>query len=91
MHGWTPRPQRHVNNHPPASHTTQQCKGRIVTVSSVAGVSCGYPLSSPYAASKHAVEVFTSSLRQELRPWGIKVRPYPLGVLGWIEEHQPVD
>lgn len=51
----------------------KRCKGRIVTVSSIAGVSCGYPLSAPYSASKHAVELFTSSLRQELRPWGIKV------------------
>eukprot|EP00624_Nannochloropsis_granulata_P001371 evm.model.NODE_16645_length_15759_cov_30.505997.5 len=48
-------------------------KGRIVVVSSIAGVSCGYPLSTPYSASKHAVELFTSALRQEMRPWGIKV------------------
>ena len=52
----------------------KQSKGRIVNISSVAGVSCGYPLSSAYAASKHAVELFTSSLRQEMKPWGIKVR-----------------
>jgi len=51
----------------------KRSKGRIVVVSSIAGVSCGYPLSAPYSASKHAVELFTSSLRQELRPWGIKV------------------
>lgn len=51
----------------------KRCKGRIVVVSSVAGVSCGYPLSAPYSASKHAVELFASSLRQELRAWGIKV------------------
>ena len=51
----------------------KRATGRIVNVSSIAGVSCGYPLSSAYAASKHAVEVFTSTLRQELRPWGIKV------------------
>jgi retinol dehydrogenase-16 len=51
----------------------KRSKGRIVVVSSIAGVSCGYPLSAPYSASKQAVELFTSSLRQELRPWGIKV------------------
>jgi retinol dehydrogenase 16 len=51
----------------------KRTKGRIINVSSVAGVACGYPLSSAYASSKHAVELFTSSLRQEMKPWGIKV------------------
>lgn len=49
-------------------------KGRIINISSVAGVSSGYHLSSAYAGSKHAVESFTSALRQEMKPWGVKVR-----------------
>jgi hypothetical protein len=49
-------------------------KGRIINMSSAAGVACGYPITCAYSASKHAVELFTSSLRQEMKPWGIKVR-----------------
>lgn len=45
---------------------------RIINISSVAGKS-GLPMFGAYAASKHAVEGFASSLRQELRPWGIHV------------------
>lgn len=33
----------------------------------------GGPFMSAYAASKHAVEALTSSLRVELRGWGIQV------------------
>jgi NAD(P)-dependent dehydrogenase (short-subunit alcohol dehydrogenase family) len=47
-------------------------KGRIVMVSSVAGKS-GNPLSSAYAASKHAVEGLSESLRRELMLFGIDV------------------
>jgi NAD(P)-dependent dehydrogenase (short-subunit alcohol dehydrogenase family) len=47
-------------------------KGRIVMVSSVAGKS-GNPLSSPYAASKHAIEGLSESLRRELMLFGIDV------------------
>jgi NAD(P)-dependent dehydrogenase (short-subunit alcohol dehydrogenase family) len=43
-------------------------------MSSAAGVACGYPVTCAYSASKHAMEVFTSALRQELRVWGITVR-----------------
>jgi NAD(P)-dependent dehydrogenase (short-subunit alcohol dehydrogenase family) len=47
-------------------------KGRIVMVSSVAGKS-GNPLSSAYAASKHAIEGLSESLRRELMLFGIDV------------------
>lgn len=47
-------------------------RGRIVTVTSIAGKHAP-PFYGPYAASKHALEAFGDSLRLELRPWGIKV------------------
>jgi NAD(P)-dependent dehydrogenase (short-subunit alcohol dehydrogenase family) len=47
-------------------------KGRIVMISSVAGKS-GNPLGSAYAASKHAVEGLSESLRRELMLFGIDV------------------
>jgi NAD(P)-dependent dehydrogenase (short-subunit alcohol dehydrogenase family) len=47
-------------------------KGRIVMISSVAGKS-GSPLSSAYAASKHALEGLSESLRRELLLFGIDV------------------
>src|SRR5271154_6852349 len=47
-------------------------KGRIVMISSVAGKS-GSPLSSAYAASKHAIEGLSESLRRELMLFGIDV------------------
>jgi NAD(P)-dependent dehydrogenase (short-subunit alcohol dehydrogenase family) len=47
-------------------------KGRIVMVSSVAGKT-GNPLSSPYCASKHAIEGLSESLRRELMLFGIDV------------------
>lgn len=78
-----------INNHQPSQHTPnllttsptnhpniKQSKGRIVNMSSAAGVACGYPVTCAYSSSKHAMEVFTSALRQELRVWGITVRTY---------------
>ena len=47
-------------------------KGRIVMISSVAGKN-GNPMSSPYSASKHALEGFSESLRRELMLFGIDV------------------
>src|SRR5246127_3896536 len=47
-------------------------KGRIVMVSSVAGKS-GNPLTSAYAASKHAIEGLSESLRREMMLFGIDV------------------
>ncbi|GAB5030401.1 retinol retinaldehyde reductase [Nannochloropsis oceanica] len=51
----------------------KKSKGRVIMMSSAAGVACGYPVTSAYSASKRAVEIFSSALRQELRPWGITV------------------
>ena len=47
-------------------------KGRIVMISSVAGKS-GNPLASAYAASKHAIEGISESLRREMMLFGIDV------------------
>jgi NAD(P)-dependent dehydrogenase (short-subunit alcohol dehydrogenase family) len=47
-------------------------KGRIVIVSSVAGVRAG-GISGPYAMSKHALQAMGSSLRGELAPLGVDV------------------
>jgi len=46
--------------------------GNIINVSSVAGI-IGFPGSGYYAASKHAVEGWSDSLRAELEPLGIGV------------------
>lgn len=47
-------------------------KGRIVMISSVAGKG-GNPLTAPYAASKHAIEGLSESLRREMMLFGIDV------------------
>jgi hypothetical protein len=47
-------------------------KGRIVMISSVAG-KAGNPLASAYAASKHAIEGLSESLRREMMLFGIDV------------------
>src|SRR3981189_1457068 len=47
-------------------------KGRIVTISSVAGKN-GNPLMSAYSASKHAIEGLSESLRREMMLFGIDV------------------
>lgn len=47
-------------------------QGRIVNISSISGL-IAMPGVSVYAASKHAVEAVTDSLRLELSPFGIKV------------------
>jgi NAD(P)-dependent dehydrogenase (short-subunit alcohol dehydrogenase family) len=46
--------------------------GRIVNISSVSGKN-GYPFLGAYAASKHALEGFSESLRRELMLYGIDV------------------
>lgn len=46
--------------------------GRIVNIGSIAG-KMATPFLGPYSASKHAMEALSDSLRQELRPWGIRV------------------
>ena len=47
-------------------------RGRIVNMGSIAG-RVASPYLGPYAASKHALEAITDSLRVELRRWGISV------------------
>ena len=51
----------------------KQAKGRIVNVTSFVGLFHGAPCMSAYCASKHASEAFTTSLRLEMKGWGIKV------------------
>jgi NAD(P)-dependent dehydrogenase (short-subunit alcohol dehydrogenase family) len=46
--------------------------GRIINISSIEG-KVASPFISTYAATKHAIEGFTSALRRELRLFGIKV------------------
>lgn len=46
--------------------------GRIIIVSSIAGVSSG-ALSGPYAMTKHSLEAMTRSLRVEMEAYGIEV------------------
>jgi len=50
----------------------KQRSGTIINLSSISGL-IGFPGLAPYAASKHAVEGFSESLRLELLPWGIDV------------------
>jgi NAD(P)-dependent dehydrogenase (short-subunit alcohol dehydrogenase family) len=50
----------------------QQKSGTIINMSSISG-RIGFPGLSPYAASKHALEGWSESLRLELRPFGIQV------------------
>lgn len=47
-------------------------RGRIINVSSLSG-RVAFPLLSAYAASKHAVEGFSESLRWEVEPFGVSV------------------
>jgi NAD(P)-dependent dehydrogenase (short-subunit alcohol dehydrogenase family) len=46
--------------------------GRIVFVSSIGGL-MALPFGGPYHASKFGLEAISDTLRQELRPWGIRV------------------
>jgi NAD(P)-dependent dehydrogenase (short-subunit alcohol dehydrogenase family) len=46
--------------------------GKIINMSSISG-KFGFPGLSAYAASKHALEGFSESLRLELKPFGIEV------------------
>jgi len=58
----------------------RRARGRIVFMGSVAGRSA-LPMMGPYAASKHALEALTDSLRVELHPWGIHVAIVEPGVI----------
>ena len=50
----------------------RRARGRVVFVGSIAGRSA-LPFLAAYAASKHALEAISDSLRMELSPWGIHV------------------
>ncbi|MGH6738124.1 MAG: SDR family oxidoreductase, partial [Bradyrhizobium sp.] len=68
-------------------------KGRIVMISSVAGRN-GNPLTPAYAASKHAIEGLSESLRRELMLFGIDViivAPGPVKTPIWGKGQQDVD
>ncbi|MDO9060359.1 MAG: SDR family oxidoreductase [Bradyrhizobium sp.] len=65
-------------------------KGRIVMISSVSG-KVGAPLTAPYAASKHAIEGLSESLRRELMLFGIDViivAPGPVQTPIWSKAEQ---
>ena len=51
---------------------TRRHAGRIINVSSIEG-KVASPFISAYAATKHAIEGFSASLRRELRLFGVKV------------------
>jgi NAD(P)-dependent dehydrogenase (short-subunit alcohol dehydrogenase family) len=68
-------------------------RGRIVMISSVAGKN-GNPLTPAYAASKHALEGLSESLRRELMLFGIDViivAPGPVRTPIWGKGQQDVD
>lgn len=68
-------------------------RGRIVNIGSIGG-RVALPLLGPYAASKHAMEGFTDSLRRELRPFGIQVsivRPGPIATEIWERGNASAD
>jgi NAD(P)-dependent dehydrogenase (short-subunit alcohol dehydrogenase family) len=50
----------------------RRARGRVVNIGSVGG-EVALPFLSPYAASKHAMEGFSDSLRREVEPLGMKV------------------
>jgi NAD(P)-dependent dehydrogenase (short-subunit alcohol dehydrogenase family) len=68
-------------------------KGRIVMISSVAGRN-GNPLTPAYAASKHAIEGLSESLRRELMLFGIDVvivAPGPVKTPIWSKGQDSFD
>lgn len=60
----------------------RQKHSRIINLSSIAGFYCSANLSA-YGASKHAMEGFMKSIREELRPWGIYVSNVNPGFMRW--------
>lgn len=71
----------------------RKARGRIVNIGSIGG-RVALPLLGPYAASKHAMEGLTDSLRRELRPFGIEVciiRPGPIATEIWERGNATAD
>ena len=58
----------------------RQGRGRIVNMSSIAGLAAT-PFLGWYGASKFALEALTDALRLELRPWGIEVSSVEPGAI----------
>ncbi len=50
----------------------RRATGRVVFIGSISG-RVSTPMMAPYGASKHAIEAIGESLREEVRPWGMKV------------------
>src|SRR6201995_3732645 len=76
-----------------ADPTLKGPKGRIVMISSVSGKN-GNPLIPAYAASKHAIEGLSESLRRELMLFGIDViivAPGPVKTPIWSKGQQDFD
>lgn len=76
-----------------ADRTLRGSKGRIVMISSVAGKN-GNPLTPAYAASKHAIEGLSESLRRELMLFGIDVvivAPGPVKTPIWSKGQGDLD
>src|ERR1051325_10905062 len=68
-------------------------KGRIVMISSVAGKN-GNPLTPAYAASKHAIEGLSESLRREMMLFGVDViivAPGPVKTPIWSKGQDSFD
>ena len=71
----------------------RSARGRIVNIGSIGG-RVALPLLGPYAASKHAMEGLSDSLRRELRPAGIEVsliRPGPIATEIWERGNTTAD
>ncbi|RVX41322.1 short-subunit dehydrogenase [Nonomuraea polychroma] len=70
-------------------HLREQRSGTIVNVSSIAG-EIALPLVGWYHASKHALEAYSDSLRQECKPFGIDVVLIQPGIIRTeFEEDMP--
>lgn len=55
-----------------AKQFVKKKKGRIVSISSIAGLSVA-PFTGAYSASKHALEAFSEAMYKELREYGVEV------------------
>lgn len=53
-------------------HLLIPTKGLIINISSASSV-VAYPFASAYSASKGAINAYSRTLRQELRPYGVRV------------------
>jgi short-subunit dehydrogenase len=70
-------------------HMRERRSGTVVNVSSIAG-EIALPLAAWYHASKHALEAYSDSLRQECRPFGVDVVVVQPGIIRTeFEEETP--